>query len=34
MKTTAEDTMDAYIREGEEMAFSLGNRCAAAAISR
>ncbi len=26
MKTTAEDTMDAYVREGEEMAFALGNR--------
>ena len=26
MKTTAKDTMDAYVREGEEMAFALGNR--------
>ena len=26
MKTTAEDTMDAYVLEGEEMAFALGNR--------
>ena len=34
METSVEDTMDAYVREGEEMAFALGNRCAAAAISR
>ena len=26
MKTSVEDTMDAYVREGEEVAFALGNR--------
>ena len=26
MKINTEDTMDAYVREGEEMAFALGNR--------
>ena len=26
MKINTEDAMDAYVREGEEMAFALGNR--------